>query len=77
MDPQGSDDFSDMRMYRPGDPVRHVIWRAYARTDELVVKEYTSYLDPRLMLDYDRVAGPDSSCIPSPRARQCARKRAK
>ena len=57
MDPQGSDDFSDMRMYRPGDPVRHVIWRAYARTDELVVKEYTSYLDPRLMLDYDRVAG--------------------
>jgi uncharacterized protein (DUF58 family) len=57
MDPQGSDDFSDMRSYRPGDPVRHVIWRAYARTDQLVVKEYTSYLDPRLMLDYARVAG--------------------
>jgi uncharacterized protein (DUF58 family) len=57
MDPQGSDDFSDMRLYRPGDPVRHVIWRAYARTDQLIVKEYTSYLDPRLMLDYDRVAG--------------------
>lgn len=57
MDPQGSDDFSDMRMYRPGDPVRHIMWRVYARSDQLVVKEYTSYVDPRLMLDFDRVAG--------------------
>ncbi len=57
MDPQGSDDFSDMRSYRPGDPVRHLIWRVYARSDQLVVKEYTSFLDPRLMLDYERVAG--------------------
>jgi uncharacterized protein (DUF58 family) len=56
-DPQGSDDFSDMRMYRPGDSVRHIIWRVYARSDQLVVKEYTSYVDPRLMLDFDRVAG--------------------
>ena len=46
-----------MRMYRPGDPVRHIIWRVYARADQLVVKEYTSYVDPRLLLDYDRVAG--------------------
>ena len=57
MDPQGSDDFSDMRTYRPGDPVRHVMWRVYARSDQLVVKEYTSYVDPRLMLDFDRVGG--------------------
>jgi uncharacterized protein (DUF58 family) len=57
MDPQGSDDFSDMRRYREGDPVRHVMWRVYARSDQLVVKEYTSYVDPRLMLDFDRVAG--------------------
>ncbi len=57
MDPQGSDDFNDMRAYRQGDPVRHVMWRVYARSDQLVVKEYTSYLDPRLMLDFDRVSG--------------------
>ncbi len=57
IDPQGSDDFSDMRVYREGDPVRHMMWRVYARSDQLVVKEYTSYLDPRLMLDFDRVVG--------------------
>ena len=57
MDPQGSDDFSEMRTYRPGDPVRHIMWRVYARSDQLVVKEYTSYLDPRLMLDFERVGG--------------------
>jgi uncharacterized protein (DUF58 family) len=57
MDPQGSDDFNDMRDYRSGDPVRRVMWRVYARADQLVVKEYTSYLDPRLMLDFERVAG--------------------
>ena len=57
MDPEGSDDFSDMRRYRRGDPVRHIMWRVYARSDQLLVKEYASYLDPRLMLDFDRVAG--------------------
>jgi uncharacterized protein (DUF58 family) len=57
IDPQGSDDFSDMRRYRSGDPVRHIMWRVYARSDQLVVKEYANYLDPRLMLDYDRVSG--------------------
>jgi uncharacterized protein (DUF58 family) len=57
IDPQGSDDFSDMRLYRSGDPVRHIIWRVYARSQQLVVKEYANYLDPRLLLDYQRVTG--------------------
>jgi uncharacterized protein (DUF58 family) len=33
------------------------MWRVYARSDQLLVKEYTSYVDPRLMLDYERVDG--------------------
>jgi uncharacterized protein (DUF58 family) len=57
MDPEGSDDFSDMRRYRSGDPVRHIMWRVYARSDQLLVKEYLSYLDPRLMLDFEHVPG--------------------
>jgi len=57
IDPQGSDDFTDIRGYRPGDPVKHVIWRSYARGAGLAVKQYASYLEPRLWLDLDAVSG--------------------
>lgn len=57
IDPLGSDDFSDIRDYQPGDPVKHIIWRSYARSDQLMVKRYASYLEPRLWLDFDRVQG--------------------
>ncbi len=55
--PHGSDDFTDTRVYRPGDPVRHVMWRAYARSDELNVKTYDSFVDDRFWLDFDSVSG--------------------
>lgn len=57
VDPLGSEDFTDIRPYRPGDPVRHVLWRSYARGEELMVKRYASYLEPRLWLDLDGVPG--------------------
>jgi uncharacterized protein (DUF58 family) len=57
IDPVGSDDFRDVREYRPGDPVRHILWRSFARTEELVVKEYASFLDPELIVDWDEVSG--------------------
>lgn len=57
IDPLGSDDFHDIKTYRPGDPVRHIIWRSYARSDELMVKQYASYVEPRLWLTLDNVAG--------------------
>jgi uncharacterized protein (DUF58 family) len=57
IDPVGSDDFHDIRAYRPGDPVRHILWRSYARSDELMVKQYASYVDPRLWLTLEAVQG--------------------
>jgi uncharacterized protein (DUF58 family) len=57
VDPRGSEDFSALREYRQGDPVRRILWRSYARSDDLVVKEYASYLDPRLTLDYAALQG--------------------
>jgi uncharacterized protein (DUF58 family) len=57
VDPRGSDDFDDMRNYRAGDPVRRILWRTYARSGELIVKEYASFLDPRFIIDFERVAG--------------------
>ena len=57
IDPRGSDDFNELRAYRHGDSVRRILWRSYARTGELVVKEYASYLDPRFILDFARIRG--------------------
>jgi uncharacterized protein (DUF58 family) len=33
-------EFADYRPYVPGDDVRHLDWRAYAKTDRLLLKEY-------------------------------------
>lgn len=57
VDPQGSEDFADIRAYRAGDPIRHIIWRSYARGEDVMVKRYASYMEPRLWLDLERVPG--------------------
>jgi uncharacterized protein (DUF58 family) len=57
VDPAGSDDFADLRTYQPGDPVRHILWRSYAKSDDLVVKNYASYVEPRLGFDLDDLPG--------------------
>ena len=57
IDPLGSDDFVDIRDYAPGDPIRNILWRSYARSDSLVIKRYASYVEPRLWFDFDAVSG--------------------
>ena len=57
IDPLGSDDFFDIKTYRPGDPVRHILWRAYARSGQLMVKQYASFVEPRLWLDAKDLSG--------------------
>lgn len=37
---QGGDEFSGLRDYHPGDPIRHVAWKASARHDHLLVREF-------------------------------------
>jgi len=49
-------EFADHRVYSPGDDVRHLDWRAFARTGELTVKLYRQELLPRLDLLYDASA---------------------
>ncbi len=57
IDPLGSDDFVDIKQYVAGDSIKNILWRAYARSDDLVVKRYASYVEPRLWFDYADVAG--------------------
>ena len=57
IDPLGSDDFVDLRAYQPGDPIRNILWRSVAKTDDVVVKRYASYVEPRLWFDYADMPG--------------------
>ena len=46
-------EFQDRRLYEAGDDVRHLDWRAFARTDELFVRQYREEIQPRLELLID------------------------
>lgn len=37
---QGDDDFAGLRDYRPGDSPRHIAWKAFARGQELLVRQF-------------------------------------
>ena len=58
VDPAGSEDFTDMRGYQVGDPLKHILWRSYARSEDLVVKSYSSYVEPRLWFVLEELPGP-------------------
>jgi uncharacterized protein (DUF58 family) len=49
-------EFQDRRTYAIGDDVRHLDWRSFARTDQLLVRQYREELLPRveIVLDVSR-----------------------
>lgn len=51
----GDDDFAGLRLRTPGDPLRHVAWKAFARDAEqrpLLVKRFAGGRNPELHLDW-------------------------
>lgn len=46
-------EFQDRRGYQAGDDVRHVDWRALARTDQLLVRQYREEVLPRVEIVVD------------------------
>ncbi|MEX0942788.1 MAG: DUF58 domain-containing protein [Pseudomonadales bacterium] len=56
---EGVDDFHGLRDFQPGDPVRHIAWKSYARTEELQVKEYSAFVDRRVWLDWNHFSSMD------------------
>ena len=58
-------DFYGMRPYAPGDDVRNVVWRAFARTGSLLVREAEQGVTDKLRLLVDQDAGAHSSGSPS------------
>ncbi|HEY0971774.1 MAG TPA: DUF58 domain-containing protein [Gemmatimonadales bacterium] len=62
-----STDFAEHRAYVPGDDVRRVDWKLYARTDRYYVKEFEAETnaDVRVMLDVSRSMGYGSEGRPT------------
>ncbi|MBX3399765.1 MAG: DUF58 domain-containing protein [Gemmataceae bacterium] len=52
--PGGGSELLDLRDYRPGDPPKMIAWKASARKDKLITKEYESDVPVRTMLFLDQ-----------------------
>ena len=52
----GGDDFAGARPYQPGESQRHVDWRAVARGQPLLVKQFSGAGSRRLSFEYANVA---------------------
>lgn len=56
----GGDEFAGLRDYHPGDPIRHVAWKASARHDHLLVREFDRAAPGQpLRFDWDTLSGLD------------------
>ena len=51
----GSDDYAGFRNYVAGDSPRRIAWKAAARTDRLLVKQFVDQARPELWLDWQQL----------------------
>lgn len=51
----GSDDFAGLRAYRTGDPPRHVAWKAAARGQGLLTKQFSGEAAPQVWLSWSHL----------------------
>ena len=50
---QGQEDFSGLRAYRPGDPPRQIAWKAAARGQGLLTKQFTGQASSEVWLSWE------------------------
>ncbi len=56
---EGSDDFHGFRQYQPGDSPRHIYWKALAKEQGLVTKQFQRHQSPELWFDWADTRGAD------------------
>ncbi|MDD3518804.1 MAG: DUF58 domain-containing protein [Chromatiales bacterium] len=56
---QDGEDFTGLREYRPGDTLKHIDWKALARTGDLLTREFTEARGHDIWLDYLALGGLD------------------
>ncbi|MGH8598245.1 MAG: DUF58 domain-containing protein, partial [Gammaproteobacteria bacterium] len=52
----GSDDFTDLTAYRPGDPLRSIHWPALAKRDEVLVKRFAGNGAVEILLEWQALS---------------------
>ena len=50
----GNDDYSGLRTYQLSDSPRHVAWKAVARSEDMLTKQFTGEAAAELWLDWNR-----------------------
>lgn len=53
----GNDDFYAFKDYQPGDPLKHIAWKAFAKGQSLKTKQYAAYQNQQCWLDWNGVSG--------------------
>jgi len=56
---RGDEDFAGLKDYHPGDPLRHVAWKALARSGEMLVKEFAGDAETVRIFDLEQTSGID------------------
>jgi uncharacterized protein (DUF58 family) len=55
----GDEEFNMLRAYRPGDAPKLIAWKALAREQGLLTKEFSATASSELWLDWNEAHGPD------------------
>ncbi len=56
-DARGEEDFAGLRKYHAGDSPRHVAWKAYARSGQLLSKQFAGADTSSQWFDFDEIRG--------------------
>ncbi len=54
---KGGDDYDGLKEYRPGDSLKHIAWKSYAKEKGLFTKEFSQNFSKEIWLDFDAVKG--------------------
>jgi uncharacterized protein (DUF58 family) len=57
---EGHEDFSGLRTYHSGDSLRHVAWKAVAREQGMLTKQFSGEAQQEVWLDWDALTGLDT-----------------
>lgn len=68
---QHDDDFAGLREAVDSDPPKRLAWKAFARSDQLLAKEFSGGSNHRCMFDFNQLAQPDTETKLSQLTRWC------